>query len=111
MTKFTITDHEAAAQAASGLPAAARAYGSRIAAAAAPLQGLNDCHAPAEVLDALAQSRRLLTRAARADAQIMLLLRDAGASPRGIADRLGMHHTTVVKLIEAAEAERVGEVS
>lgn len=110
MTKFLITDHEAAARAAAGLPAAARAYGARIAAAAAPLEKLSDDSTPAEVLDALALNRRLLTPATRADAEIMCLLRDAGASPRGISDRLGMHHTTVVKLIEAAEAER-GETS
>lgn len=106
MTTFRVTDHAAAAVAASQLPAAARAVGARLQLAAQALTSLEATASPAEVLAAVSKARRVQARADDALAQCLLLLSDAGASARSIAAQTGMHHSAVKSRIEAARVAR-----
>ncbi|MEC4615506.1 hypothetical protein [Tsukamurella tyrosinosolvens] len=109
MTRFTVTDHAAAARAAAQLPDAARQLGARLIVGAQGLRGLEVTATPAEVLAAVARARRAQVRADDSLGQLFLLLADAGASARSIAAATGMHHTAVRARVEKARAARDDE--
>lgn len=112
MTRFIVTDHTAAAHAVAALPSAARRLAAVTAEIAEPLAALDVAAEPVEVLAAFARWQRAQSRAVeRVRAEIVLLLHQAGASPRGIADAVGMHRGAVDRLIALATAEHTGEVS
>ncbi len=106
MTRFVVTDHDAAARAAAQLPDVARSVGARLQLAAQALTALEATATPDEVLAAIARARRVQARADDALAQCLLLLSDAGASARSIAAQTGMHHSAVKSRIEAARTVR-----
>ncbi|WP_457073132.1 hypothetical protein [Mycobacteroides abscessus] len=106
MTRFVIMDHLAAARAADALPAAARELAGRVNAALSGLSQLEYTGRPTEALDALQRWRQAKPRIDHAEAAIMLLLIENGASIRGIADALRMHKSTVESRIALARAER-----
>ncbi len=103
MTRFTVTDHAAAARAAAQLPDVARQVGARIIVGAQGLRGLEVTATPAEVLAAVARARRAQVRADETLGQLFLLLADAGASARSIATATGMHHTAVRARIQVED--------
>lgn len=111
MTRFTVTDHAAAARAAAQLPDAARQLGARLIVGAQSLTGLEVTATPAEVLAAVARARRAQVRADDSLGQLFLLLTDAGASARSIAAATGMHHTAVRARIQRAQAARDEEAA
>lgn len=106
-TRFTVTDHTAAARAASKLPGALTMAATTIAVTSQQLRPYPDDPVPPDV--ALAALVRWQRGAARRDARIsavMLLLHEAGASERGLADALGMSRGTVAARLAQARAER-----
>lgn len=111
MTRFIVTDHTAAAHAVAALPTAARRLATVTAEVAEPLAALDVAAEPVEVLAAFARWQRAQSRVERARAEVLRLLNLAGASPRGIADAVGMHRGAVDRLIALATAEHTGEVS
>ncbi|MFV8172422.1 MULTISPECIES: hypothetical protein [Mycolicibacterium] len=104
-TRFIVTDHTAASHAAAELPTAARRLATITAEVAEPLMNLRAAAEPAEVLAAFGRWQRSQSRLEPARAEIVCLLHRAGASPRGIADAVGMHRSAVDRLIAIAEAE------
>ncbi|MBS4102935.1 hypothetical protein [Tsukamurella paurometabola] len=106
MTRFVVTDHDAAARAAAQLPDVARRLGARLTVGAQSLTGLEVTATPDEVLAAVARARRAQVRADDSLAELLLLLSDAGASARTIASATGMHHSAVRSRIQRAQAAR-----
>ncbi|SLB32340.1 chromosome partitioning protein [Mycobacteroides abscessus subsp. massiliense] len=106
MTRFVITDHLAATRASEALPSAARELAGRVNAAVSGLSQLEFTGRPTEALAALQRWRRAKSRIDQAEASIVLLLHEAGASVRGIADALHMHKSTVESCIAQARADR-----
>lgn len=106
MTRFVVTDHDAAAAAAQALPDVARSVGARLQLAAQALTALELTATPDAVLAAVSKARRVQARADDALGELLLLLVDAGASVRSIASATGMHHTAVRNRVEAARTVR-----
>ncbi|WP_134073970.1 hypothetical protein [Mycobacteroides salmoniphilum] len=106
MTRFVITDHLAATRAAEALPAAARELAGRVSAAVSGLSQLEFTGRPTEALAALQRWRRAKDRIDQAEAAIMLLLIEHGASVRGLSNALHMHKSTVESRITQARADR-----
>jgi hypothetical protein len=108
VTRFIVADMNAAGRAAADLHPAAQELAARIIDATGPLAELSDPATPTAALDALVQWRHAAARIRRAEDEIMLLLSEAGASPRGLGNALSINRETVARRIAAAEAEREG---
>ncbi|MFV8137456.1 hypothetical protein ACNQR7_07780 [Mycolicibacterium senegalense] len=106
MTRFTTSNPAAAAEAVAALPAAVADLVTRANAATAALDLPTDLTDAAVVLDALVAYRRGQAPVIRAENEVMRLLRDAGASPRGIGNALNINRETVARRIALAETER-----
>lgn len=106
MTRFIVKNHAEAATACVELPTAARRLATVASEITEPLAALPAAAEPAEVIAAVAQWQRSLSRVERAKAEVVRLLNAAGASPRGIADALGIHAGVVNRLIGVAAAEQ-----
>lgn len=106
MARFVVTDPAVSNPAAAELPAAARRLAAVIARSAEPLAALEAAATPQQTLDALVAWQRSQDRITRGRSEVMRLLRDAGASTRGLGNELSLNRQTVDRMIAAAEAER-----
>ncbi|KXP08743.1 hypothetical protein [Tsukamurella pseudospumae] len=106
-TRFTVTNHAAAARAASKLPNALTMAATTIAVTSQQLRPHPDDPVPPNVaLAALVKWQRGQARRESKISAVMLLLHEAGASERGLADALGMSRGTVAARLAEARAER-----
>ena len=109
-TQFTVTDHAAAASAASKLPAALTMAATTIAVTSQQLRPHPDDPVPPDVaLAALVKWQRGQARRDSRISAVMLLLHEAGASERGLADALGMSRGTVAARLVQARVDRAAE--
>lgn len=104
-TRFTVTDHVAAANAAAELPTAARHLAAVVTETVAALAALPAAADPQQVLDAYAAHRRGQAAIRPAENQVLLLLHLAGASATGLSNALGVNRLTVERRIAAAKTE------
>lgn len=106
-TRFTVTDHAAAARAASKLPGALSTLATTIAVTSQDLRPYADDPVPPNVaMAALVKWQRGQARRESRISAVMLLLHEAGASERGLGDALGMSRGTVASRLAQARAER-----
>ncbi|KXP14336.1 hypothetical protein [Tsukamurella pseudospumae] len=109
-TRFTVTDPAAAARAAAALPTAMNTLASMINITSQDLRPYpGDPVAPHKALASLAKWQRSQARRESRISAVMLLLHEAGASERGLADALGMSRGTVAARLAQARAEREAE--
>lgn len=106
MTRFIVTDHTAAAAAVQQLPAAVHELATVIDAAAQALRDLAADATPQHSLDALVSWQQKQRGVERAKAEVVRLLSDAGASPRGLGTALNVNRSTIERLVAMAKAER-----
>ncbi|SHR63261.1 chromosome partitioning protein [Mycobacteroides abscessus subsp. massiliense] len=102
MTRFAPTDPALAAEAVAALPEAARQVTAAVAAAVVVLTEVPAN--PQQVLDAYAVMRRGQAAIRAAEDQLLLRLHEAGASPTGLSNALGINRLTVERRIAAARA-------
>jgi hypothetical protein len=106
-TRFTITDPVAASVATAALPAAMRTLAATITVTSQDLTPYpGDPITPTIVLDALIKWQRGAVRRDRRINTLMLLIHEAGASERALADALGLGRSTVTARLAAARADR-----
>lgn len=99
------TNLSAAAIAEAELPTACRALATQVTESVEALAALEAATDVQSCLDALIAHRRMGARVKRAEDRVLLLMNQAGASPTGLGNALGINQLTVSRRIEAAEAE------